>query len=129
MDEITALKLIDALASGVNPANGELLGPDSPCQQPDVVRALCLAARALDERRQRGERQRTMPANVGKPWSGDEDQALIGEFNAGRKLGELAILHQRTQAGIQARLEKLGLIEPVPGGFGRSAAPARAIRS
>jgi hypothetical protein len=115
MDEITALKLIDSLASGVNPSTGELLDADNPCQQPDVVRALCLAARALDERRQRAERQRTLPANVGKSWSPAEDQTLIVEFNAGRKLGELALLHQRTQAGIQARLEKLGLVEPTQG--------------
>jgi len=74
MDEVTALKLIDSLASGVDPATGELLGSDNPCQQPEVVRALCLAARALDERRQRGERQRTMPANVGKQWSQDEER-------------------------------------------------------
>lgn len=117
MDEITALKLIDALASGINPSTGELLDADNPCQLPDVVRALCLAARALDERRQRAERQRNLPANVGKSWSPTEDQTLIVEFNAGRKLGELALLHQRTQAGIQARLEKLGLVEPAPGGF------------
>lgn len=117
MDEITALKLIDSLASGVNPLTGELLDADNPCQQPDIVRALCLAARALDERRQRAERQRALPANVGKSWSPAEDQTLMVEFNAGRKLGELALLHQRTQAGIQARLEKLGLVEPAPGGF------------
>lgn len=129
MDEVIALKLIDSLASGVDPATGELLGSDSPCQQPDVVRALCLAARALDERRQRGERQRALPANVGKSWSPAEDQTLIVEFNAGRKLGELALLHQRTQAGIQARLEKLGLVEPSPGGFVRPATVSRAARN
>lgn len=118
MDEITALKLIDTLASGVNPATGELLAPDSPCQQPDVVRALCLAARALDERRQRSERQRGLPANVGKSWTSTEDESLVAEFHAGKKLGELAALHQRTQAGIQARLEKLGLVDPAPAGNG-----------
>ena len=129
MDETTALKLIDALAGGIDPTTGEMLGSDNPCQQPDVVRALCLAARALDERRQRGERQRALPANVGKQWSPDEDQTLIGEFRSGRKLGELALLHQRTQAGIQARLEKLGLIEPAPGEFDRRPGLSRAISS
>lgn len=117
MDELTALKLIDTLASGVNPATGELLDAASPCQQPDVVRALCLAARALDERRQRAERQRALPANVGKSWTGSEDEALIAEFHAGKTLAELALLHQRTQAGIQARLEKLKLVAPAAGGF------------
>lgn len=129
MDEVTALKLIDTLASGVDPSTGELLAPGSPCQQPDVVRALCLAARALDERRQRSERQRGLPANVGKPWTSSEDEALVAEFHAGKKLGELAVLHQRTQAGIQARLEKLGLVEPAPGSNGGAAGYRRALRT
>ncbi len=129
MDEVTALKLIDTLASGVNPATGEILAPDSPCQHPDVVRALCLAARALDERRQRAERQRALPANVGKAWTGSEDEALIAEFHSGKKLGELAVLHQRTQAGIQARLEKLGLVEPAPGGNGGTGGFRRSVRT
>ena len=46
------------------------------------------------------------------PWSNEEDALLVDGFHAGRKLGELAIQHQRTAAGIQARLEKLGLVEP-----------------
>ena len=129
MDEVTALKLIDTLASGVNPATGELLGADNPCQHPDVVRALCLAARALDERRQRAERQRGLPANVGKSWTTDEDEALIAEFHAGKKLGELAAVRQRTQTGIQARLEKLGLVEPAPGSNGGAGGFRRAART
>ena len=129
MDEVTALKLIDTLASGVNPATGELLGPDNPCQQPEVVRALCLAARALDERRQRAERQRTLPANVGKSWTSTEDDTLVAEFHAGKKLGELAQLHQRTQTGIQARLEKLGLVEPTLGSNGGAAGFRRQART
>lgn len=112
MDEVMALRTIDALASGVHPATGEVLPTDSPCQQPEVLRALWLAARALEERRLRGLRQKALPANVGKPWSEDENSALIAEFGAGMKLAELAALHQRTPAGIQARLEKLGLSAP-----------------
>lgn len=112
MDEVTALKLIDTLANGVNPASGELLAADSPCQQPDVLRALWLASRALQEQRLRILRQSSLPANVGKPWSEEENNALVGEFHAGRGLADIASLHQRTQAGIQARLEKLGLLQP-----------------
>lgn len=112
MDEVTALKLIDTLANGVNPATGELLADDNPCQQPDVLRALWLASRALQEQRLRILRQSTLPANVGKPWSEDENNALIAEFHAGRAMSDIASLHQRTQAGIQARLEKLGLVQP-----------------
>ena len=112
MDEATATKLIETLATGVDPLTGEPFDPDNPCQHPEVVRALCLAVRALDERRMRLERQKALPANVGKPWSNEEDTLLVAGFNAGRKLAELAIEHQRTAAGIQARLEKLGLVEP-----------------
>ena len=112
MDEVTALKVIDTLANGVNPMTGELLAADNPCQQPDVLRALWLASRALQEQRLRILRQSTLPANVGKPWSEEENNALIAEFHEGRAMSEIASLHQRTQAGIQARLEKLGLVQP-----------------
>jgi hypothetical protein len=112
MDELAATKLIETLASGVNPLTGEVLNDGNPCQDPEVVRALCLAARALDERRQRLERQRALP-NVGKPWSNEEDALLVAAFHSGKKLGELAMAHQRTAAGIEARLEKLGLVEVV----------------
>lgn len=110
MDEITALRLIETLANGVHPATGEILPADNPCQQPDVLRALWLASRAIEERRLRALRQNALPANVGKPWSEEENNALIAEFKAGRAMAEMASLHQRTQAGIQARLEKLGLV-------------------
>ncbi len=112
MDEVTALRLIDTLANGVNPASGEVLAADNPCQQPEVLRALWLASRALQEQRLRNLRQNNLPANVGKPWSEDENNALIAEFHSGRALTDIASLHQRTQAGIQARLEKLGLLQP-----------------
>lgn len=112
MDEVTALRLIDTLANGVNPTSGEVLAADNPCQQPEVLRALWLASRALQEQRLRNLRQSNLPANVGKPWSEDENNALIAEFHAGRALPDIASMHQRTQAGIQARLEKLGLLQP-----------------
>ena len=69
MDEATATKLIETLATGIDPLTGEAFDPDNPCQHPEVVRALCLAVRALDERRLRLERQKALPANVGKPAS------------------------------------------------------------
>ena len=66
---------------------------------------------------------------MGKSWTPDEDEALVAEFHAGKKLGELAALHQRTQTGIQARLEKLGLVEPAPGSNGGAGGFRRAARS
>lgn len=118
MDEVTALKLIETLANGVHPVTGEILAPDSPIQNPDVLRALWLAARALEERRVRSVRLSSLPANVGKSWTEEENSALIAEFESGRAIPEIAALHQRTPAGILARLEKLGLAKPATGGKG-----------
>lgn len=124
MDEITALRLIETLANGVHPGTGEVLGADSPCQQPDILRALWLASRALEERRLRALRQNSLPANVGKPWSEEENHALVAEFHAGQDIAAIATLHQRTAAGIQARLEKLGLVGPAMNGGSRLGRPA-----
>jgi hypothetical protein len=124
MDEVTALKLIETLANGVHPVTGEIMPPDSPIQNPDVLRALWLAARALDERRVRSMRLKSLPPNVGKSWTEEENSALIAEFEAGRAIPEIAALHQRTPAGILARLEKLGLATPATGGKG-ARSPAR----
>ena len=79
MDDAQALKIISALADGVNPETGEALDIDTPFQALDVIRALFVALRALEitsrskARRNRGR----MPANAGKPWSDDEDRKLL----------------------------------------------------
>lgn len=112
MDEATALRFIDALSSGAHPLTGEMLEDDHLCHHPNVVRALCLAARALEERHHRVHRQRNLPANAGKPWDKRETELLLTEFQAGKTFAEIAERLQRTEGGIQARLEKLGLIQP-----------------
>jgi hypothetical protein len=57
-------------------------------------------------------RRERLPANFGKPWTSEEDQAAIGEFDSGLTLPEMARRHLRTQSSIRLRLEKLGKIEP-----------------
>jgi hypothetical protein len=118
MDDNKALSIVSALANGVNPLTGEVFDADSPYQAPEIVRALFVAARALGGAK--GEpapasptRQRSQSlSNVGKPWTAEEDQRLLGEFDLGRTPRELANLHGRTLAGIEARLEKHGRIGP-----------------
>jgi hypothetical protein len=123
MDDQKALSIVSALANGVNPLSGEVFPVDSPYQASDVVRALFAAARALERavrlNTESGasaaprERARpAMPGNVGKPWSPEEDQRLLAEFQEGRKPAELARLLGRTLAGIEARLEKHGRLTP-----------------
>jgi hypothetical protein len=113
MDESKALTIVSALANGVNPATGELFAADSPYQAPDVIRALFRAVQLLELNVQRRTRARNDGfGNAGKPWSDEEDQRLLAEFDNGRPLAELASLHGRTHGGIQARLERHGRLLP-----------------
>lgn len=117
MDEAKALTIVCALANGVNPITGEVFAADSPYQSPDVVRALYMAVRTMEGSPRRRARPSTgLTSNAGKPWSEAEDGRLLTEFDRGRSLSELAQMHARTQAGIQARLEKHGRLQPQPGG-------------
>jgi hypothetical protein len=112
MDDIKALGIVSALANGVNPQTGEVFAEDSPYQSVEVIRALYVAVRALEavSRKTRGSRAR-LPGNAGKPWSEQEDRELLNKFDAGMPVVELARGHDRTVAGIQARLERHGRLE------------------
>ena len=130
MDESKAHGIIAALASGVDPLTGRAFPADSPYQAPDVVRALYFAAQVLDAKgngRARGKGGDS-PANAGKPWNEDEDRRLLVEFDSGQSLQELARAHGRTVAGIQARLERHGRLQP-PAGQERGRAPGNAARA
>jgi len=112
MNHSEALGLVRSLANGVDPASGEIFSPDSPYQRADTVRALFIAAQAL-ERAERVERRKgELPANTGQPWTEEEDRRLLASFDAGRGLPELAGAHSRTQAGVRARLVKYGRLAP-----------------
>ena len=121
MEKAAAVKIIQQLADGTDPHTGKSFGADSPYQHPDTVRALFVALRALDAPvtatpvagKPRGAAPaENAPSNSGKPWSDDEDQALAAAFDAGKKILELATAHQRSRFAIEARLAKLGKIEP-----------------
>jgi hypothetical protein len=112
MEAAEALEIIAALANGVHPLTGEVFPAGSPYQHSDVVRALFAATRALEGRSRQLERQRDLPANVGKPWSAEEDARLLAAFDAGQARVEMARAHDRTVGGIEARLEKLGRLAP-----------------
>jgi hypothetical protein len=120
MDENKALAILSALANGVNPLTGEVFPPDSPYQTTDVVRALFLAASLLESRAKPKARTTSLPGNAGKPWTSEEDQKLLYEFDRGASVATLAQAHGRTTAGIQARLEKHGKLQASPGPQGET---------
>jgi len=47
--------------------------------------------------------------NAGKPWSGEDDDALRQFFGEGKSVEDLALRFGRTANGVRQRLERLGL--------------------
>lgn len=123
MDDSKALDIVTALANGVDPMTGEALAEDSIYQASDVIRALYLAMQALQARRHRRVRSSVI-SNAGKPWTEEEEQRLLAQFDAGASLAELAREHARTVAGVQARLERHGRLQVQAG---RWAHPGRPV--
>lgn len=123
MDDTQAHKIISALADGCDPTTGEKV-EGSVLQHGDVIRALHMALRALETNtrsKARSSRART-PANAGKPWTEEEDRELLERFDAGQSVAQLAQAHDRTPAGIHARLERHGRLQgPGPQFRGRAA--------
>src|SRR6188508_907862 len=94
MDESKALAILSTLANGVNPLTGEVFPPESPYQTADVVRALFLASSLLESRAKPKPRNATtLPGNAGKPWTAEEDQKLLQEFDRGSPIATLALTH------------------------------------
>ena len=112
MERNNALRILNALANGVHPATGEVFAADSPYQHPDTVRALFEAIRALQAPESGNARGNgDMPSSTFVRWTPEEEERLAAGFDAGRSPAELAKLHNRSRAAIEARLLKLGKID------------------
>jgi hypothetical protein len=116
MDKEHALRILNALANGIHPATGEKFGADSPYQHPDTVRALFEALRAVEGAAPAPsaapDRKPALPqSGSGSRWSPEEEQRLASAFDAGRTVDELARIHNRSRAGIEARLVRLGKMD------------------
>ena len=123
MDHNAALAVLKSLADGIHPVTGEVFAPDSPYQQPDVIRALLYAVRALESPNADAKRPRPTSGNAGQPWSKEEDEKLLAAFDAGQLLQDIATAHGRSRLAIEARLAKFGRM-PMPAGV-RSGADAK----
>ncbi|QGZ39806.1 hypothetical protein IP92_02118 [Pseudoduganella flava] len=115
-----AADIIEQLALGTDPRDGNPLADSDSCTAPEVIRALFLARTAL-----RGALAAPAPAktprapvmrngvvlpNVGKKWSGDDVDTLLRQFEAGTPIGAIAAQLGRTDSGIVARLVHAGAI-------------------
>jgi hypothetical protein len=104
-----AIKVIRALADGVNPNTLELLKDDSICRNPQAVMALNRALAALVTLQ---ERELKKPASAGQYWSRAEDKQICEELHKGMDFEDIAKSHNRTVPSIIVRLVKLGKIAP-----------------
>ena len=113
MTPAEAKQIIEVLAGGIDPATGEVLPDDSPLSSPHVIRALFIAAKALElmAAAKPARPAAAAPGNAGKPWAENEDQRLIVAFDAGTLVAELARTHERTHGAINSRLIRLGRLQ------------------
>jgi len=111
MDLTAARNILRNLAEGQDPLTGYPLSV-TVLQQAAVVRALVTAIAVLEADAARARRRARLPQNVGRAWTSAEDQLLRAGFARGEAPPELARRHRRTLAGIESRLERLGLLRP-----------------
>jgi len=104
MEREQALKILNTLANGIHPATGEQFAADSPYQHPDTVRALYESIRLLQGAQ--------VPGNTLNRWTSEEEEKLAGDFDAGKSVDEIVRGHTRSRAAIEARLVKLGRLDP-----------------
>ena len=112
MQQHKARQILQSLVQGIDPFNGEELAAGTVLQRAEVLRAMLAGAAALEESALRSARRAQLPANVGRPWSQEEDERLTRAAKGKEDLQVIAKRHGRTLRAIEARLEKLGLIAP-----------------
>src|SRR5258705_8391413 len=113
MQEQRARKILQALVQGVDPTTGAELEAGTVLQRADVLRALLAGVTALEQVSARAQRRAQLPDNVGRPWSADEERALVTSFQSGDALSDIATKHGRTLRAIEARPARLGLLTAV----------------
>ena len=114
MELAEALRIVGALANGRDPLTGQALATNHVCQQPQVVRALCLVVQHLHPPEVPAVPAGAGLKNAGKPWTSTEEAELVRAFDAGEGLSQLAHKHGRTQQAIHGRLYRLGKMPPWP---------------
>lgn len=102
--------IIETLANGIDPETGEVLPVQGVFNQPQVIRALFIATKALHHLSTQENRDKTVLENAGKPWSPSEDSELLRRFDAGLSVKALALSHGRSNGAIASRLVRLGRI-------------------
>lgn len=86
-----AKSIIEALANGIDPETGEDISGQSVFNNPQVIRALFVASKALDKPIKREKREKSLPDNAGKSWSDNEGNELRTAFASGQSVKNIAL--------------------------------------
>jgi len=113
--------IVKDLAQGVHPTTGEVLPPESPYNDPTVIRALFsildVAASSKKPRKSVEEKRREnlelgRPGNAGLPWTEEDRATAAAQFAVGKTIDELAGNLERSRGAIHAELVRQGLVSP-----------------
>lgn len=116
-----AQSLVKTLAQGIDPNSGEVFAPDSPYNEPNIIRALFTVydfvrqarkPRITDDEKRRENLELGRPRNHGLPWTDDARSQVAHDFENGKTVEELAATLERTQGAIRAELIRQGLLSP-----------------
>ena len=80
MESSRALKIVSALANGVNPDTGEVLAAEHVFRQPDVICALKLAVVALEQLSGGQKRHKPKSGKAGVVRTEEEEKQLLLEI-------------------------------------------------
>ena len=121
MELTESRNIVKTLAQGVHPATGEVFPPDSPYNDPEVIRALfsvlefvkhARKPRKTIEERRKDNLEIGRPMNAGLPWI-EEDRTIVRSgFQEGTSIKKLAATLGRSSASIVAEVIRQDLLPP-----------------
>jgi hypothetical protein len=115
-----AKEIVRLLAEGIDPTTGEVLPPESPYNEPVVIRSLFTVIESLKEvrkpkktveQKQQENLDSGKPRNAGLPWTDDLREEVADKFQSGVSISELSRYFERTKGAIVSELTKQGLID------------------
>jgi hypothetical protein len=112
MELAAAKATLKSLVEGVDPVTGYPIPKSLVLHHAVVMRALLCAVAVLDADEARRRRRARLPRNTGRPWRQADDAQLLAAFKGGEPLLQIAADHHRSLAGVESRLERLGVLAP-----------------
>ena len=119
MELTESRNIVSKLAQGVHPTTGEVFPPESPYNDPEVIRALFsilefvkhskTPRKTVEERRQQNL-DVGRPGNSGLPWAEDDRAFVRSGFRDGMTVEKLAAKLERSQSAIVAEVIRQDLV-------------------